>query len=152
MPNFNIRKSADDQKEDRRLHKLRREELLDLLLEIEKENEQLVRENSRLRQQLEDKTVLLEDAGTLAEASARLAGLFASAQETADSYLENTKNLCERREARSRQMMDEIRQYCIYRAEKTEELCLSAADDAEAHRTLKQQVKALFETEEKQDE
>ncbi|HAE16944.1 MAG TPA: hypothetical protein DCG51_10405 [Erysipelotrichaceae bacterium] len=138
---------AEQKTDENRLKKLRREELLDILLEIEKENEALAAENASLKQQLEEKTVVLEQAGTLAEASAGMGGLFDAAQKTADSYLENVRRLCERRETRSKKMIEDTKQLCVSYAEKTRELCEAAAEDPSQAALLKKTVSQLFEEE-----
>ncbi|MBR3157817.1 MAG: hypothetical protein IKF14_01815 [Atopobiaceae bacterium] len=78
---------------DRRLQKLKRDELLQILLEIEQENEQLVEENRRLKAQLAQREVILSEAGNIAEASLRLNGVFEAAQKAADLYVASVKRL-----------------------------------------------------------
>jgi len=80
---------------DRQLHRLRREELLEILLEIEQENEQLTDENLRLRQQLAKKELAIQEAGSIAEAAMRLSKVFEAAQEAADIYLLNVRRLAD---------------------------------------------------------
>ena len=109
------------------LKHLKRDELLDMLLEIEQENETLVRENLRLRQELNRRELKLEKAGSLAEASVALSGVFTSAQEAADIYLEN------------------VRRLCLEYARRTEELCAGAGTEAGS---LTRQVRTLLEEEE----
>jgi len=81
---------------DRQLRKLRREELLQMLLEIEQENEQLAKENRRLREQLAQREIGIAEAGSLAEAALKLSGVFEAAQEAADLYVENVRRLADR--------------------------------------------------------
>ena len=76
---------------DRRLQKLKRDELLQILLEVEQENEQLVEENRRLKAQLAQREVVLQEAGSIAEASLRLSGVFEAAQKAADLYVASVK-------------------------------------------------------------
>ncbi len=76
---------------DRRLQKLKRDELLQILLEVEQENEQLVEENRRLKAQLAQREVVLQEAGSIAEASLRLSGVFEAAQRAADLYVASVK-------------------------------------------------------------
>ena len=78
---------------DRRLQKLKRDELLQILLEIEQENEQLAEENRRLKAQLAQREVILSEAGNIAEASLRLSGVFEAEQKAADLYVESVKRL-----------------------------------------------------------
>lgn len=76
---------------DRRLQKLKRDELLQILLEVEQENEQLVEENRRLKAQLAQREVVLREAGSIAEASLKLSGVFEAAQRAADLYVASVK-------------------------------------------------------------
>lgn len=62
-------------------------------MEIEQENEQLADENLRLRQQLAQKELNIQEAGSLAEAAVRLADVFNAAQEAADIYLLNVRRM-----------------------------------------------------------
>lgn len=76
---------------DREVHKLKRVELLELLLELSKENDKLKDENEKLKEKLNDKTLYIENCGSIAEAAMQLCGVFEAAQNAADCYLENIK-------------------------------------------------------------
>ena len=80
---------------NQQLKKLRREELLRMLLELEQENEALAKENRLLRKELQSREIAIKEAGSLAEAALQLSGVFEAAQEAADLYLENVKQRCE---------------------------------------------------------
>ena len=80
---------------DLQLRKLRREELLRMLLEMEQENEQLAAENRELKKQLAQREIAIAESGSLADAALRLSGVFEAAQEAADLYLENVKHRAE---------------------------------------------------------
>ena len=71
---------ADDE-----LKKLKRADLLDKLLDVMRENEQLKAELSEARAQLAERQLDLLDAGSIAEASMRLNGVFEAAQAAAES-------------------------------------------------------------------
>lgn len=71
------------------LKKLRRVELLELLLEERQENEELRRQVEKLKEQLADRNIEVTTAGTLAEAALRLNGVFEAADKAAAQYLEN---------------------------------------------------------------
>ena len=62
------------------LKHLRRADLLELLLEQSRENEALRSENEQLREQQSQQDILLDNAGSIAEASLRLNGVFEAAQ------------------------------------------------------------------------
>ena len=76
---------------DREVHKLKRVELLELLLELSKENDKLKDENEKLKEKLNDKTLYIVNCGSIAEAAMQLCGVFEAAQNAADCYLENIK-------------------------------------------------------------
>lgn len=76
---------------ERELKRLRRADLLELFLEERRENEQLRRELEEVRGQLADRNIRAERFGSLAEAALALSGVFESAQEACDLYLENIR-------------------------------------------------------------
>lgn len=85
--------------EPRELKKLTRTELLELLLEQTKRADDLEQRLQKAEQLLADKLLLMEDAGSIAEASLRLNHVFEAAQAAADQYLESVKTLRIRQEA-----------------------------------------------------
>ena len=76
---------------DKEFHKLKRTELLRLLLEERKENERLRDRINELEEQVQKTTLDLENAGSIAEASLRLSGVFEAAQHAADLYLNSIR-------------------------------------------------------------
>ena len=95
---------------DNELRKLKRTDLLELLLAQEKENEDLRRQLQEAQARLEERKLALEEAGSIAEASLRLSGVFEAAQTAADQYLENVRRLSEGQEARCARLEEESRQ------------------------------------------
>ncbi len=93
---------------EKELQKLTRQDLLQLLLEAERENESLRRELATLRSEAEDKRLLLDKVGSIAEASLLVNGVFSAAQDAADQYILNVKRVCEERTERIRQADDII--------------------------------------------
>ena len=77
---------------DKQLRKLKRVELLELMIEQGKEIEELKEDIARLEQELADRNILIEEAGSIAEAALKLNKVFEAAQEAADQYLENIRN------------------------------------------------------------
>lgn len=73
------------------LKKLSRIELLEMLIEQSKRAEELQKQLDAANQQLNDRKIALEEAGSIAEASLKLSGIFEAAQKAADLYLENMK-------------------------------------------------------------
>lgn len=86
---------------DKKFKKLKKAELLELLIELSEENDYLKIENSELKKQLEDKTIMLNDCGSIAEASLKICEVFKAAQQAADCYLENVKRNTKNSEAQS---------------------------------------------------
>ena len=92
---------------DQELKKLRRSDLLELLIAQEKENEQLRSQIAQLKRRLEDRTIALEQAGSIAEASLQINGVFQAAQDAAAQYLENIQRLSGQQEKSCRRMEEE---------------------------------------------
>lgn len=78
---------------DKELKKLNRAELLELLLEQVEENEALRAEIAGLKEQLADRTIKIENAGSIAEAALRLNGVFEAAEAAAKQYIDSLKEL-----------------------------------------------------------
>ena len=69
---------------DKQLKRLNRSKLLQMLLEIERENEALRARNELLEQQM-------KQSGSIAEAALKLSGIFEAAQQAADQYVYNVQ-------------------------------------------------------------
>ena len=76
---------------DRELQKLKRVELLQLLVELGRELDALRRELEETKKQLADRELHMQEAGSIAEASMQLNGVFEAAQRAADQYLESIR-------------------------------------------------------------
>lgn len=92
---------------DAELKRMKREELLQLLIEQMKENEALQKELEAAKAQLEDRKIIMEESGSIAEAALRLNGVFDSAQAAAQQYLENLQRMSEAQDSTFRQMEEE---------------------------------------------
>ena len=82
---------------DKNLKRLSREALLEMLLEQSKEVEFLKKQNQILTEQLKQRRIILENAGSIAEAAMELNHIFEIAQKTADQSVESVQKLCESR-------------------------------------------------------
>ena len=71
------------------LKKMSRRELLELLINQEKENEQLKAELKEAKDKLADRSLAVSRAGTLAEAALRLNGVFEAADAAVKQYVDN---------------------------------------------------------------
>lgn len=80
---------------EKELRRLSRMDLLEMLLEQSKEVERLQKELETVKKQLEDRRIMEQEAGSIAEAALRLNKVFEAAQQAADQYLENIRNRSE---------------------------------------------------------
>ena len=72
---------------DKEFKHLKRSDLIYIIYEYQKKQEELLKENQELREKLSEKELKIEKAGSLAEVAAKLNGLFEAAQQTADDYM-----------------------------------------------------------------
>ena len=77
---------------DKDLKRLRRDELLEMLIAQSKRTDQLQAELDAARAQLASRAIVLE-AGSIAEAALRINGVFEAAQAAAEQYLENIRRM-----------------------------------------------------------
>ena len=70
-----------------------RRELLELLEEKEEEVERLNRALADMEKKLSDRTIRIGQAGSIAEASLAVSGIFEAAEKAASQYLENVERL-----------------------------------------------------------
>lgn len=80
---------------EKELRRLSRMDLLEMLLEQSKEVERLRAELETVKKQLEDRRIMEQEAGSIAEAALRLNKVFEAAQQAADQYLENIRTQAE---------------------------------------------------------
>lgn len=76
---------------DKELRRLRRDELLEILLGQQKEIDRLTAALAEAEKKLEDREIKIMNAGSIAEASLALTEVFAQAQRAADLYIENIR-------------------------------------------------------------
>ena len=76
---------------DKQLQKLSRRQLLEILVEQGRKIEELESQLQQLQKQLDDRTIKIENAGSIAQAALALTDIFEKAQEAADLYLANDK-------------------------------------------------------------
>lgn len=84
---------------DKEFKRLRRSDLLDIILELQKKNREQAERISTLEEQLSSRELKLEKAGSIAEAALAVNGVIEAAQAAADQYLEQLRLLYERAEA-----------------------------------------------------
>lgn len=78
---------------DKEMRRLRRSELLELLLEQMQENDRLKEELKQKDEELRNRQIIISESGSIAEAALALNGVFEAAQAAAQQYLENVQRL-----------------------------------------------------------
>lgn len=145
---------------DKELQRLKRVDLLELLLEQSKENESLKqmlkekdKEMKQLQKKVEGREIIMKEAGSIAEVSFQLNGVFEAAENAAKQYLDNLQAMhdkeCyeflkkeEEMEGRCQEMLeltskrcdallDETEQQCEQMLDETEQQCEQMLDEAE---------------------
>lgn len=146
---------------DKELQKLKRGDLLEILLEQSKENDSLVwqiakkdQEIRDLHNELADRKIELQEAGTIAEASFKLNGVLEAAEKAAQQYLDNLQRLYEKEEylcnvkeqeveARCQAALKKTREQCEEYIQMTEQRCMEREKEAEEKcRYLNEKAKA----------
>lgn len=98
---------------DKELARLGRNDLLQLLIEQVREADGLREEIANLEEKLKERNLQIANAGSLAEAAAKVTGLLEAAQEAADLYRENAQRQCDEMIEEARQQAEEIRQQAM---------------------------------------
>lgn len=111
---------------NKELKKMSRKELLEILLEQAKRIEELENKIEKLNEKLESKKVIFKNAGSLADASLQLSGIFNVAQDAAEIYLNNIKELKEKGEKeleeKTNKMLKDTERKCKKREKEANEL------------------------------
>ena len=77
---------------DKELKRMSRPELIEIIYALKSSEESLRKQKADLEEQLNDRTIRIEEAGSIAEAALKLNDIFAIAQESADDYLNSIKD------------------------------------------------------------
>ena len=82
--------------DEKQLRRLRRMDLMELLLSQAQEIESLQERVVELEDKLKRREIIVAEAGSIAEAALKLNKVFESAQAAADQYLENVARLADK--------------------------------------------------------
>ncbi len=115
---------------EKELKKLRREELLEMLIVQSKRAEELEQQLAQAQAQLESRGIALEEAGSIAEAAFRLNGVYEAAQAAAQQYLENIQSLSARQQEISQRLETESRQTAEELLSETTARCKAMEEEA----------------------
>ena len=133
---------------DKELRRLSRSELIDIIYELQKQNQQKDAAYQELQNELEKKTLILSEAGSIAEAALQINDVFKAAQAAADQYVLSVEVMCgeaEKTVAEARLERDRIIREAQEKAKKIEESARNGAAlvwndfQAQVSKTIQQQ-------------
>lgn len=117
------------------LKKLSRIDLVEMLLEMSKENMRLQGHLEQAEKKISDRMLIIENAGSLADASMQLNRVFEAAQAAADQYLANIQIRdeelhlrCERIEQETRTKCEQMEQVTVAKCAKMEQATRAKCD------------------------
>ena len=84
---------------DKELRRLGRPELIEIIYQLEKSQEESRQEIDRLQARLQDRTLRLSEAGSIAQAALQVNGVMEAAQAAADQYVQAAE--ADRQQART---------------------------------------------------
>lgn len=95
---------------NKELKRVSRRELIDIIYQMKKNEQQLQTEIATLQEALQDKRIRLSMAGSIAEAAASITNVFSAAQMTADLYLQEISCMKEETEKECAKKIEEANQ------------------------------------------
>lgn len=99
--------------DERKIKKISKKELLEILLSQARKIEELELELNKCRAKLESKKIMINEAGSIAEASLKLNGIFETAQDVADQYITNIQEKCKRLESDTKKECQKMKQEAL---------------------------------------
>lgn len=111
--------------------------LIDLSEELNQTKEQL----HKAEEKLQNRKIMIDRAGSLAEASLQLNGVFEAAEAAGEQYLENIRDLSDRQEEICRRIERECREKARRRLEEVEKRCMMMEAETK-HRCERMQLLA----------
>lgn len=108
---------------DKELRKLRRIELLELLVEQGEEMERLRGQLQKAQEALQERTIVIQKAGSLAEAALRLNGVFTAADQAARDYVDSLRTMEAQQRAKVASIEKEAREKADQMLSETREKC-----------------------------
>ena len=104
------------------LKQLRRSDLLEMMINLSKENEQLRMELDQMKSKLEEQTIAVENSGSIAEAALKLNGVFQAVQAACDQYSLNVQQRADeiiaQAQMQAKQILEEAEQKLSVREDK----------------------------------
>lgn len=106
---------------DKELRRLNRGELLEMLIRLTGENDEPRQKLGETEKKLDDRSVMINESGSIAEAALRLNDVFAAAENAAKLYRENSERLCDEKTASAEEYAGKTRREADDYSEKVRE-------------------------------
>ena len=110
------------------LRKLNRRELVDVIYQLKKNEEQMQEKIDALEAEMEERRIHLSEVGSIAEATTSITGIFSVAQSTADLYLHEISSMKEDAQREYEKLIEEAEK----KVEEAENIVQEAEKKAEA--------------------
>lgn len=94
---------------DRELRRLRRDDLLQILIDQQRQNDEMAEALKRAQAELQDKRIAIEKSGSVAEAAIKLNGVFEAAQAAADDYTAQCRSRADALQAQAQAEADKAK-------------------------------------------
>ncbi len=78
---------------EKELRKMSRTELIEIIYALQQNEKQLKNEIESLRKSLNEKTIIIENSGSIAEAALKLNHIFEDAQAAAEQYIQSIQTM-----------------------------------------------------------
>lgn len=91
---------------DKEFKRLNRAQLIEIIYKLQVELDELIKQNQSLENALEDKRLRINNAGNLAEAALEINNCFISAQNAAEQYLNEIKEIKEETKIERKEILE----------------------------------------------
>ena len=92
---------------DKEFKRLSRAQLIEVIYQLQLKEEELLAENQRLKEELADRRIQMQQAGNIAEAALAINNVMRAAQNAADQYLEEIRQMHRETEAACQRALEE---------------------------------------------
>lgn len=128
------------------LKHLRRSELLEMLIAQMEENEKQGKLLEGAENALRSRQIDIENAGSIAEASLQLNGVFEAAQSAAEQYLENVRRMEEQQNLIAQQMQEKAQKQADFMIAQADTYSRETRREADAYwQQVSERVRALHQ-------
>ena len=121
---------TEDINQNRELKKMKRVDLLDIMVRQSKENESLKNQLAEALEELNERKIQISEAGSIAEAALQLNGVFEAVEKSGAQYLENIARLSAEKESINARIIEESEKKAAELISETQAKCDKLEKDA----------------------